>query len=85
MKVVKIDGDVQVLGRNSAVKLMLDKAQQEAMPGLFTEAGRRRAAEVVVYGATPRRLSREAIKQRLEKVLERMSKKLQARASLPRN
>ena len=52
MKLVRIDGNVQVIGRNRAVKLMLEKSQ-------------------------PRLARRTAI----ERVLEGLRKKLQARAS----
>jgi hypothetical protein len=56
MKLVRIDGDVQVIGRNRAVKLMLEKSQ-------------------------PHGARRPAIAIRIERVLEGLRKKLQARAS----
>jgi hypothetical protein len=52
-KLVNIDGDVQVLGRNKAVKLMLEKSAVEQMKGLCDPQGRKRLAEVVVW--EPRR------------------------------
>jgi len=51
------------------------------MKGLFDPAGRRRLAGVIVWGTPPRLLSRTMIASRLEKVLERIANKLQARAS----